>query len=275
MLISLVSPRHGLGQTTTAINLAVVLSGTFKEKSVIIDTNRYCNDVEFFLSRTRVTKGLDDFFGLYRSGRLNCDSFRYCVKNVLEDLCIMAANTCCEFTPDDIGILVDYAKKSFRNVVIDTPGYQSTITRKLADVSDVVVIVLSQSRNVIEHFFENNLYSNCKAKKIIVINKYMRSFDGRDFSYGLEEIVEYIEDAGASVKVFPLYFDPELKNECDGNSLLNFTLGMHMSRNRYNEELLNIGNFLTGKGEQQEKEKGKENQGKLYDKIKSIVSGAF
>lgn len=56
MIIAVIAPRHGLGQTVTAINLSAMLSEQMQEKVLIVDTNRYCRDMDYYLSRTNITK---------------------------------------------------------------------------------------------------------------------------------------------------------------------------------------------------------------------------
>ena len=69
MIITVTAPKKGLGQTTTTINLAATILKMTSEikidsKILIIDINKYCRDIEYYLSNTVVTRGLDDFFSL-------------------------------------------------------------------------------------------------------------------------------------------------------------------------------------------------------------------
>ena len=65
MLISVTAPRKGMGQTLTSINIAAALTQILKEKVLLIDINKYCSDVENYLSNKVITKSLDDFICLY------------------------------------------------------------------------------------------------------------------------------------------------------------------------------------------------------------------
>jgi cellulose biosynthesis protein BcsQ len=81
MLITVTAPKKGLGQTTTAINIAAMIAKYFKidnkeEKVILLDINKYCKDIEYYLSDTSATRGLDDFYSLYKS--------KYLVKNLFK-----------------------------------------------------------------------------------------------------------------------------------------------------------------------------------------------
>ncbi|MCR4437259.1 MAG: hypothetical protein QHH06_15560 [Clostridiales bacterium] len=79
MIIAVIAPRHGLGQTVTAINLSAMLSEQAREKVLIVDTNRYCRDMDYYLSRTNITKGMDELCSLSASGLLTHESFKTCI----------------------------------------------------------------------------------------------------------------------------------------------------------------------------------------------------
>ena len=127
MIITVTAPKKGLGQTTTTINIAAELLKVSQELKInsqilIIDINKYCKDIEYYLSNTVATRGLDDFFSLYQSDLLTPESFSTCLKKINDNMSIIGSNEFFEITDDAMEALLKMADRYFDFIVIDSIG---------------------------------------------------------------------------------------------------------------------------------------------------------
>ncbi len=238
MLITVTAPKKGLGQTVTAINLAAVNNILKGESSIIIDTNKYCRDIEYFLSDSAMTKGLDDFISLCNSNLLDKQSFTACTKRVHEGIDIMASNDCLELDEDIIGNLVGFTKDMYNLTVIDSNSNSNPTAKLLFNQSDVVVVVLNQFKHVAEMAANNILYREYASKIVFVMNKHIEKYSERKIRYTCRDVEFSLKEAGfPESKVFPLAYDADIVNECNDHSVLNFLFTHGIRHRLYNRQL--------------------------------------
>ncbi len=245
MIISVISPRRGLGQTTTTINIAATISKLQRKHSVIIDTDTCFSDVEYYLSSTYVTKGLDDFCSLYRSNLISNADFSNFSSKIHEYINIMSANKCYVLSKEEIRELCSLARKHYSSVLIDT----TTATKKdFIELSDWIVVLLNQSVSTIQRFMEfNQQLIPLKDRIVFVVNFYNES----SIKYRVLEIKKNLEAFGFLNKVFILPFEPLLLNDANENSMLNFTVNNNINKSEYLERIADISKFMLGINERQ------------------------
>lgn len=243
MLISVTAPRKGMGQTLTSINIAAAITQILKEKVMLIDLNRSCSDVENYLSDTKITKGLDDFISLYNSNLLNRDSFNACVKTT-QRIDIMSSNECLDFDSKTLMELLDYTKNIYKTVILDTISGKNPISHKFFEQSDYIVVVLNQSRHILDMICKSDLYKPYKGKLIFIINRFMDKYEEKKFQFGLNQIISQLKVSGYGNSVFPLAFDMDVINECNDNAILNRILNNNSEEGKYSKQLTHIVNCL-------------------------------
>lgn len=243
MLISVTAPRKGMGQTITSINISAIITKLTQEKVMLIDANRHCGDIGNYLSDTKITKGLDDFISFHNSNLLNKDSFNACIKPV-HNIDIMSANECLELNNKAIKTLLEYTNSIYKTTIIDTISGKNPISHFLFEQSDMVIVVLNQSKHLVDQICKTELYKPYKGKLIFIVNKLMDKFEDKRFNFGLKNITEELRAAGFSDKVFPLAFDTEVVNEGNDGAVLNCILNNNSSEGKYSKQLNNIANYL-------------------------------
>lgn len=246
MLISVTSPKKGMGQTITAINLGAMLSKLVQNDILLIDINQYCKDIELYLSNTHITKGIDDFYSLYHSGMLSQESFKLCVKNIYTGIDIMAASECFAITPKEANVLTQYIQYYCDMNIIDTVSGNNELTKEFLNQSDVIVVVINQMRNIMNLIFQNSVYRKQQGKVIFVINKYMDKLKESRINYDFGQIQKELAKLGFDQPVFTLDFDVSLINECNDQSVLNYVMGHNQTA--YLKQLENIATYILNKG---------------------------
>lgn len=225
MIISVTSLKKGMGQTVTAVNLAAMMSKLTKEKTMIIDTNRYYYDIAYYLSNSSLTKGLDEFINLKRTDMLNEKNFRSCVKKIDNNIHIMTSNDCFEIDDGDVNSLKRYLKKYYPITVIDTISSLNKTTDYFMNISDVIVVVGNQERKMFIERERFKKFDKFKDKLVFVINRYMESYDNNRILYTDLEIEKDLKSSGFSDnKIFKLNFDIDIINDCNDSSVLNYVL---------------------------------------------------
>lgn len=244
MIITVTAPKKGLGQTTTAINLAAGLLKVtnelkFNSKILIIDINKYVKDIEYYLSNTAVSRGLDDFFSLYQSELLNEESFKTCVKRINENISIIGSNEYFEITDEAMDTLLKIADKEYDFVVIDSIGTSNIngIQKLLFDRAEKIVVTLNQTKSVTTIIRNKNIYRNEMNKVVYALNRNMDVTDTGVMNYGHDVIREELDSLGISSPLYPLNFDVEIMNESNYGSILSFVLGDKTNKNEYNKQL--------------------------------------
>ncbi len=242
MVISVTAPKKGLGQTVTAINLGAIIAKSVNKKLLFVDINQYCNDIEQYLSNTHITKGLDDFISLYRSGMLSEESFKLCVKEVNGNIDMMGTYHCFQIKNSEIEELAQHMRNSYDIAVVDTLGGCNMLSEDFFEKSDYVVVVINQLKNIMPLILKNQLYRGYGEKIIFVVNKYLETKDEQRINYNLEHIKRDLTKLGFKQPVFTLDFDINLMNECNEQTLLNYVMGYHSGI--YLEQLSEIATHL-------------------------------
>lgn len=242
MLISVTASSKGLGQSVTAINLAVMISRLIDERTLIIDINKYCKDIVYYLSNSICTKGLDDFKSLLEAKILNNKTvFNSCVKNVHKNLDIMDSNENCDFTDIELGNLVSYTDEYYPVTVVDTISGRNSFSQSFLDKSDVIIIIVNQTKNSISKIFEDVFYVKNKHKVIFIVNQYMSSYENKKVRYTMKEITRDLSKLQiGKERIFKLSFDIDLKNDCNENAILNYVFNSSKNNSKYLKQLETI-----------------------------------
>lgn len=246
MIIAVIAPRHSLGQTVTAINLSAMLSEQIQEKVLIVDTNRYCRDIAYYLSRTNITKGLDELCSLSFSGLLTSISFKTCINKPDENIHFISSNEILEAGSTEWKSLIKYAEMEYPFGVFDLSHSIGLMDEILLDAADVVLLVASDSKYVIERITCHNEYKRLSGKLLIVVNRVIAHYDNRKVLYSFDSASKEIREAGLTCPVFPLAYDLDLKNECDTKSLLNYVSSGSYSTNLYFRQLAALSSHILG-----------------------------
>jgi len=247
MIITVTAPKKGLGQTTTTINVAaglVKLLGEFKSdvKVLVIDINKYCKDIEYYLSNTVVTRGLDDFFSLYQSQLLTEESFKTCVKNINDQISIIGSNEYFEMTEDAMLELLKYATRQFDFIVVDALGTAnvSGVQKVLFDNADRIIVTLNQTKSVTQIIRAKNTYREYMYKIIFALNRNMTVLNSGVVDYTIDVIRDELTEQGFNSPIFPLNFDAEIMNEGNYGSILSVVLGDKNNKTEYNKQLRSL-----------------------------------
>ncbi|MBN4050997.1 MAG: hypothetical protein COA82_04570 [Alkaliphilus sp.] len=225
MFIAVTSPKKGLGQTVSSINLAANITAITQEKCLLIDFNHKYRDVARYLSASAVNKGIDDFKNLYDIGLNNeSDLFKKCTKRVHEKIDIMTANICSQIDRDDIERLVDLSKREYSFIIADTTAGEGEMTKIILERADVIVVILSQDINIVKLSTANSKHSEQIRKNIYIVNKYIKEINRQKVGMCFDKVQRLLKQKGVKREnVFKLDFDASLLNECNESALLNYT----------------------------------------------------
>lgn len=244
MLIAVTAPKKGMGQTTTAINIAAMLSKYLtKEKKngkiIMLDINKYCKDIEYYLSDTSATRGLDDFYSLAVSNLLTDDTFKSCVKTINDNIDIMATNEYYELDKDSSSKLIDYSSKLYEFTILDSIAARNLppLVEDFYERADVIVVVLNQIKSVIQLFIERELYKKYKDKIIFVLNKELSEIDEDIMEYNHKVIQKELKVAGYDNLLLPLSFDLEVVNQSNFGSILSVVMSESVEKRKYTKDL--------------------------------------
>ncbi|WP_113675855.1 hypothetical protein [Vallitalea guaymasensis] len=219
-VIALSSPRKGQGQTTTGINIAAMMSKEYDKDILFVDTNQLCRDVDYYLSDSYFTKGLDDFLNYCDTNKINDDNFMKCMKKTNFGLNLMSSNKCMEIKPNDIDILMYYANEAFPFTFIDV---STPISELIFKHSDRIIVVINQIDITVNMIMGNELYERYKDRIVFVVNRYIRKSEGVKLSYSLKVIRKKLSDIGyKNNMVLPLAYDINLINDCNEQRILNY-----------------------------------------------------
>lgn len=246
MLISVTAPSKGMGQSVTTINLAVMISRLIGEKALIIDINKYCRDIAYYLSNSFCTKGLDDFKCLDEANMLNSKAaFNSCVKNVHESIDIMDSNESCDFCEAEINNLIAYTNVYYPVTFVDTISGRNLFSKDFFDKSDVIIIIVNQTINSISKIFEDDFYKKNIHKAIFIVNKYISSYDDKRVRYTIKEIMKDLNRYKVmKERIFELSFDVDLMNDCNENAILNYLFNSSQDDKKYLKQLETISKYL-------------------------------
>ncbi len=144
-VIMVYSPKGGTGVTTLAVNLAVTLHNE-ETRAVLVDGNLQFGDVAVFLNE----QGKNTILDLApRADELEPEIVEsVMIKHASSGLHVLAAPSRPEHADhvnsDQFGKLVKYLRQLYAYVVIDTAHMLNDITLAALDVSDVIILVVTQ-----------------------------------------------------------------------------------------------------------------------------------
>ncbi len=238
-MITITAPKKGLGQTVTAINIAINIGNILKDKVLLIDINQYCYSIEDYLSNTKWTRGLDEFKNniLTGIGLDTLDSESWC-KGVTPRLNIMASNHYFHLDKGDIEQLQYYSKKVYPVTLIDTIAGKNDLTDLFIDESKVILVILNQDRSLIRLIKDKNLYGDQRDKVIFVVNRYLDQYDNVKVKYDIKELtLDLVQLGYSSNQIINLPFDAKLLNECNDGSLLNYGMIEENGKSLYHHQV--------------------------------------
>jgi pilus assembly protein CpaE len=144
-IIMVYSPKGGTGVTTLAVNLAITLNND-ETKAVLVDGNLQFGDVAVFLNE----QGKNTILDLApRADELEPEIVEsVLIKHASSGLRILAAPSKPEHSDhvnsDQFSKLLKYLSQVYAYVIVDTAHLLNDITLSALDVSDLVVLVVTQ-----------------------------------------------------------------------------------------------------------------------------------
>ncbi len=247
MLITVTAPKKGLGQTTTAINIAAMIAKYLKsenkdDKVILLDINKYCKDIEYYLCDTTATRGLDDFYSLYKSKLLNEESFKTCVKSINTHIDMMATNDYFELDKNAAEELIEYSSNSYGFTVLDAVGASNIppVAEPFFEKSDIIVVVINQIKSATQLIYERETYKKYKDKIIFVLNKNIEAMDTGVMEYNLKTIKKELATIGYQNQIFPLDFDVEVMNGSNFGSILGLVMSEKKEKRAYTIQLKDL-----------------------------------
>lgn len=144
-IIMVYSPKGGTGVTTLAVNLAVTLNND-ETKAVLVDGNLQFGDVAIFLNE----QGKNTILDLApRADELEPEIVEsVLIKHAASGLRILAAPSRPEHSDhvssDQFSKLLKYLRQVYAYVIVDTTHLLNDITLSALDISDIVVLVVTQ-----------------------------------------------------------------------------------------------------------------------------------
>ncbi|HAN09022.1 MAG TPA: hypothetical protein DCP90_00230 [Clostridiales bacterium] len=251
VLITVTAPKKGLGQTTTAINIAAMIAKYFKsegkeDKVILLDINKYCKDIEYYLCDTAATRGLDDFCSLYKSKLINYESFQTCVKSINTHMDIMATNDYFELDKDAAEALIEYSSMAYSFTVLDAIGASNvpSMAEPFYEKSDIIVVVINQIKSVMHLMYERDTYRKYKEKVIFVLNKNIDVTETGTMEYNIKTIKKELQTLEYKNQVFPLDFDVEVINGSNFGSILGLVMGEIKEKRQYTIQLKEIVKYI-------------------------------
>lgn len=243
MIISVTSPKKGMGQTVLTINLTAAMSKAINDKAAIIDINKYYSDIAYYLSNSSFTKGLDEFINLKRTDMLNEDNFSRCFKRVNDYIHFMTSNDCFDMENGDIISLQKYLAKQYPITTVDTIASNNKISRNFFHISNAIIVTLNQDKKLIDKLVNFNGIYDYEDKIVFVINRYIETLGSNKIQYTDLDIEKDVRKAGfKNNRIFRLDFDTEIMNDCNDLSILNYVLSSKESK--YLNQLKELSSFL-------------------------------
>lgn len=144
-IIMVYSPKGGTGTTTLAVNLAITLNNE-ETKAVLVDGNLQFGDVAIFLNE----QGKNTILDLApRADELEPEIVdSVLIKHTASGLRVLAAPARPEHadhvSSDQFTKLLKYLRQIYAYVVVDTTHVLNDITLAALDISDIVVLVVTQ-----------------------------------------------------------------------------------------------------------------------------------
>lgn len=180
-IISTFSNKGGIGKTSIAVNLAVELAETTKEKVALIDLNLQLGDVSTFLDLNPsfdMSYVVSNIQNLDETNILNTlTRYKNTSLYVVADPVNIEKSK--EITTEQIKMLIETLKKTFSYVIIDIGTNIDGKTIAALDASDLILLIaivnLPAIRNIQRcmNLFKKLQYPNDKIK--LVLNRYMEN----------------------------------------------------------------------------------------------------
>jgi len=268
MLISIASPRKGIGQTITAINLSIDFSKTLKDKTLLIDINRLYPHVQQYLSAATIKRGLDDFYIYAEGGLMDKDKFVSSVMNIHKYIDIMCPNFSSEYDVKMSKMLLNFAKELYRAVFVDTVSQRDFLTNEFLRESDYVICIIDQNQLTSELLKEWKY----KEKTIVVINKYVEYTNKVKINRSINKIEKELLSEGFKHKVFVLQYDAEIINECNEKRALNYILS-HGKKPIYLRQLETIVSYILDQYKLKEKFEVSHMKKNILNKLSNLKLG--
>ncbi|MFZ5911354.1 MAG: response regulator [Chloroflexota bacterium] len=143
-IVTIYSPKGGTGCTTIAVNLALLLNNS-ETRVVLVDGNLQYGDVAIFVNE----QGKNTLVDLAsRIDELDFDVIESVMVTHSSGVHILAAPSRPEYAEkvsgDQFSKLIDYLRRHYAYVIIDTTPILTDITLGAIDKSDVIVLVTTQ-----------------------------------------------------------------------------------------------------------------------------------
>lgn len=185
MRIAFWSPMHGTGATANmlAVALAVAASG---DRKILMTQTHYCmnnlekpligelggmRDSDFFRDT-----GIDAVVRYFKSGLLSRDIISNCSIDLTPNLVLLAGTKQSSRQTYDslvmrrmVGYVLDTAEQYYDWVVIDTNSGYSAGSFETVENSDIVVVTLRQSRDMIDGLFASEDFKRIESKRIFFL----------------------------------------------------------------------------------------------------------
>lgn len=198
-VVSVYSPKGGTGCTTIAVNLAIALHND-DTRVVIVDSNLQYGDVAMFYNE-QGKNTISDLAPL--ADELDLEMVDgVLVKHSATGVSILASPSRPEqadkVNADQFLKIVDFLRRMYAYVVVDTSTYLSDVTIAAIDASDVIVLVTSQDIPSIKNsrlFLDLMLTMQIDRERVIFV---MNKFDKR-IAITAERVSENLKQEVATV----------------------------------------------------------------------------
>lgn len=217
MLISVTAPRKGMGQTLTAVQLAAALTKYTDGNVLLLDLNHGCGDLQYYTWGEEIPKGVDDFYGLWKSGLISERLTRSCIREAVPRLHVIGPPRCYTADREMIEALFTAIRDMYSVILVDTSIDVKGMTPMLQQ-SDAVIMVVQPTHTAIKSV-EKSLLPGCNQRILPVVNRFQRYV-----SCSMEETKHMLEAAGISGQVFCLDQDDSLLKECNAPPVVNYAL---------------------------------------------------
>jgi len=144
-IITVYSPKGGVGCTTIAVNLAITLNND-DTRAVLVDGNLQFGDVAVFVNE----QGKNTIADLTpRADELDPEIVdEVMLKHAASGMHILAAPTRPEYaekvTSEQFSRVLEYLRQLYSYVVVDTSSYLTESTLSAIDASDLIILITSQ-----------------------------------------------------------------------------------------------------------------------------------